>query len=237
MGRLSYVFPVAVLGWLLVTPSAHAQVYSWRDAGGTLVLSDRPAATPVATFAVLKTTAVRITRQVTSPGRNRYDRLIDEHASRHGVRPELVRAVIQVESAFDPKVRSPKGAMGLMQLMPETATGLGVRDPYDPTENIGAGVAYLRQLLTRYQEDETLALAAYNAGPGAVDRHGQQVPPYAETRDYVKRVRTATVLHTSVGARPRSLIYRSYETANGRTIPRLSNVRPRGVSYEVVGGR
>jgi soluble lytic murein transglycosylase-like protein len=237
MRRLAHIIPVAMLGWIVAVPSAQAQIYAWRTPQGTLVLSDRPAAPSVATFAVPQADAIRTTRRVAPTGRNRYDRLIDEHAARHRVRPELVRAVIQVESAYDPKARSPRGAMGLMQLMPGTAAELQVNDPFDPSENIRGGVAYLRQLLTRYEEDETLALAAYNAGPGAVDRHGQQIPPYAETRDYVQRVRTVTSLGASVGARPGSLIYRSYDTVNGRTVPRLSNVPPQGTSYEIVDGR
>ena len=110
------------------------------------------------------------------------------------MRPELVRAIIQVESAFNPRARSDKGAIGLMQLMPGTAADLQVRDPYDPSQNIRGGVEYLRQLLDRYDDNEELALAAYNAGPEAVARHGNQVPPFRETRNYLDRVRASTTV-------------------------------------------
>jgi soluble lytic murein transglycosylase-like protein len=114
--------------------------------------------------------------------------LIAEHARQNGVRVDLVRAVIQVESAFNQYARSPKGAVGLMQLMPGTMKLYGVVNPYDAAENIRAGVAYLRGLLDRYENNEELALAAYNAGPTAVDRYGQNVPPYRETQQYVTKV-------------------------------------------------
>ena len=111
--------------------------------------------------------------------------VIEEAAGVWGVAPDLVRAVIEVESAFEPRAVSAKGAMGLMQLMPATARQYGVADPFDPRANIDAGTQHLRTLLDRY--DVSLALAAYNAGAGAVDRFGG-VPPYRETKDYVRRV-------------------------------------------------
>jgi soluble lytic murein transglycosylase-like protein len=108
-------------------------------------------------------------------------------ARRHGVDPELVLAVVAVESAFQPKAVSPKGAQGLMQLMPRTASSLGVDDAFDPAANLDGGTRYLGSLLTLYGGDLQRALAAYNAGAGAVARHGG-VPPYRETRDYVRKV-------------------------------------------------
>ncbi len=111
--------------------------------------------------------------------------MIDRAAREHGVDPRLVRAVIQAESGYDVKARSPKGAMGLMQLMPATALEYRLTDPYDPEANIDAGTRHLRTLLERYPMRE--ALAAYNAGEAAVERFGG-VPPYAETRTYVSRV-------------------------------------------------
>jgi soluble lytic murein transglycosylase-like protein len=108
-------------------------------------------------------------------------------ARRHGIDPELVLAVVGVESAFQPEAVSPKGAQGLMQLMPQTAASLGVRDALDPAENLDAGVRHLGSLLTLYGGDVTRALAAYNAGQGAVARHGG-VPPFRETRAYVRKV-------------------------------------------------
>jgi transglycosylase-like protein with SLT domain len=116
-----------------------------------------------------------------------YSNLIRETAARYDVAPELVASVIRVESNFEPRAVSPKGARGLMQLMPRTAAMLGVRDSFDVRQNIEGGVRHLRDLLDLYQSNISLALAAYNAGAQAVARYGG-VPPYAETQAYVTRV-------------------------------------------------
>ena len=116
-----------------------------------------------------------------------FDHHIDAATRIHQVSPDLVKAVIAAESNFDPEAVSHKGAQGLMQLMPGTAALMGVRDPFDPEQNIAGGVGYLRNCLDRFQHNVPLAVAAYNAGPAAVDRYGG-IPPYRETRDYVRRV-------------------------------------------------
>jgi len=115
-------------------------------------------------------------------------RLVEKMAARAGLDPRLVLAVIAAESAFDVNAVSPKKAMGLMQLMPETADRYGVRNPFEPEQNIRGGTTYLRWLLQRFSGDLTLTLAAYNAGEGAVDRYGG-VPPFAETIEYVRRIK------------------------------------------------
>lgn len=116
-----------------------------------------------------------------------FDGLIRQIALSEGVDPQLIRGIVQVESQFNPGARSSKGAMGLMQLMPETATLMGIRDPWDPQENITAGTRYFSSLMRRYGGDIAKALAAYNAGPGALDSYNG-IPPYQETREYVKNV-------------------------------------------------
>ena len=118
---------------------------------------------------------------------HRYAAEIREISREYGVSPGLVEAVVRTESGFDAMAVSPKGAGGLMQLMPRTASALGVLDRFDPRENIRGGVRHLRYLLERYHGSVTLAVAAYNAGEGAVDAY-RGVPPYPETRDYVQRV-------------------------------------------------
>ncbi|MBV9719113.1 MAG: lytic transglycosylase domain-containing protein [Candidatus Eremiobacteraeota bacterium] len=116
--------------------------------------------------------------------------LVSGASQANGVPAGLIRAVLMAESAGNPSALSGAGAQGLMQLMPGTAAGCGIANPFDPTQNVQCGTGYLRSLLHRYHENVTLAVAAYNAGPGAVDRyHG--VPPYPETRAYVVRVLSA----------------------------------------------
>ncbi|HVS01135.1 MAG TPA: lytic transglycosylase domain-containing protein, partial [Thermoanaerobaculia bacterium] len=114
-------------------------------------------------------------------------RSIADQARHHALEPRLVQAVIQVESGFDPRAVSSKGAMGLMQLMPDTARLLRVSDPFDPEQNIRGGTLYLRQMIDSFQGRLELGLAAYNAGPNAVRRYAG-IPPYDETRNYVQRV-------------------------------------------------
>src|SRR5690242_18230237 len=120
MATLRYSL-LALASLFLLPVSASAQIYAWRDTNGTLVLSDRKLSDGAMTYAVSEATSMRVTTPATSGQVQRFDGLVVEHAARHAIRPELVRAVIQVESGFNPLARSPKGAMGLMQLMPATA--------------------------------------------------------------------------------------------------------------------
>jgi len=218
----------------LATPiDAGAQIYAWRDVNGTLVLSDRKLNDGAMTYVVPEAPDIRATTPMTNATvREQFEPLIREHATRQALRVELVRAVIQVESGYNPSARSPKGAMGLMQLMPATARQLGVRNAYDPAENIRGGCAYLRQLLDRYQGNEELALAAYNAGSNAVDRHGNAVPPYQETRDYVRKVSRLTDVQRA--ALRQRIIYKTFEIVDGRAIPRYSSRKPATGTYEIV---
>jgi soluble lytic murein transglycosylase len=160
---------------LSVALPALAQIKVSHTPEGTLVLTSLPSA---------RVNAAPRTSRRASP---ELLGTIERQAKLNRLEPALVLAVIAAESAFDPLARSVKGALGLMQLMPETARELGVADPFDPDANVAGGTRYLRRMLDRFGGDFTLALAAYNAGPSAVDRHGG-VPPYPETRSYVERV-------------------------------------------------
>ena len=138
--------------------------------------------------------------------RNRhFDKHINEAAAKHGVDVDLVRAIIQVESGFDHRARSHRGAKGLMQLMPGTGRDMGARNLFDPKQNIFAGVRYLRFLLDAFQGNVTLAAAAYNAGPTVVKRYGG-VPPYEETQNYVEKVHSLLGLPHGGPALPQSVV-------------------------------
>ena len=162
-------------------------VWLSRRSGGEIALPAGPVRgyVPDEVIEEVETAVAKAVGSAAGPAELR--RLAEDAARRHGLDPGLVMAVAGVESAFQPRAVSPKGAQGLMQLMPGTARDLGVSDPFDPAANLDGGTRYLRDLLAKYDGDLPKALAAYNAGPGAVARH-QGIPPYKETRDYVQRV-------------------------------------------------
>lgn len=162
---------------------AVADIFVYKDAQGVLHFTNVP------NHAGFRLTMPewdgRASRKPAAPGN--YEKIIRTAADRYGVDPDLIRAVIKVESDFDSRARSHKGAQGLMQLMPETARLHNVGDVYDPAENVDGGVRHLKLLFDHFRGDLSRALAAYNAGVSAVERYGG-VPPYSETREYVRRV-------------------------------------------------
>src|SRR5262245_42433748 len=173
------LFPFVALFW---AASASADVYLYKDKQGVLNFTNVP--NHAGYRRVLKESNGQLTSASIANG---YEELIRSASGRHNVDADLIRAVIKAESDFNSSARSHKGAMGLMQLMPETARLHNVADAYDPGDNVEGGVRHLKMLLERYQGDVELSLAAYNAGSSAVEKHGG-IPPFAETREYVRRV-------------------------------------------------
>lgn len=185
--------PVAASAGLLaltLAAPARADIYKFVDAAGRVHLTDRP---PHAGYRlVMRTrrsaTPARIDYRALERNRRRFAPLITANARRQRLPAALLYAMVHVESAYDPQAVSRAGAIGLMQLMPDTARRYGVRNPRDPRANLYAGARHLRELLVRFDNDLVLALAAYNAGERAVRKAGYRVPPFPETRHYVRRV-------------------------------------------------
>jgi soluble lytic murein transglycosylase-like protein len=177
---------VVALAGLMGVSAAHADTYRMVDGSGIVHLTNAPADPRYRGLPASSGSATGWLR-MTDTSRSLYASEIREISGRHGVDPVLVESVIRAESAFNPTAVSRAGARGLMQLMPKTALALGVRDSFNPRENIEGGVRHLRYLLDRYPGTVALAVAAYNAGEGAVDSY-RGIPPYAETQQYVQRV-------------------------------------------------
>ncbi len=169
-------YSIFCLVYLLGFP-AYADVFEFKSDGS--VVSHIARSKPYA--------SVVYTPKMPMKAKAKFQVYIDDAAKKHGVETKLIEAVILAESSFNPQATSHKGAMGLMQLMPATAKGLGVEDAYDPAQNIEGGTKYLKQLLATYKNDTRLALAAYNAGEAAVAKYGG-VPPYKETQNYVRKI-------------------------------------------------
>lgn len=170
-GLLPFLWPVGL----------QAEIYQYVSPNGTISLTNVPS------DARYRKIDVESARFHAALSERELEPLIKRHSFQQQLHPALIRAVIKAESNFDPRAVSRAGAIGLMQLMPQTAVRLEVRDMFDPDENVGGGTKYLRQLLDRFHGNLPLALAAYNAGENIVDRY-QSLPPIDETRQYVRKV-------------------------------------------------
>lgn len=180
------------IGLTCMVSSVEADIYKYVDARGRVYYADKPK--HAGYRLIIRTTRHRTAEaRAFRPGatlskrRARYAELIARTAQKYQLDPQLLHAVIRAESAYNPRAVSPKGAVGLMQLLPETARRYGIADLHDPKANLEAGARYLKDLLKQFG-DVKLAVAAYNAGEAAVQKYGNRVPPYRETRRYVARV-------------------------------------------------
>jgi soluble lytic murein transglycosylase-like protein len=182
--KKSIIYIIFAIMAVFPATGAFADIYRYVDANGVMHFTNAPTSSSGDYKLFL--------RERTRPDASwyyneKYDDLISEASKRHGVSFPLLKAIIKAESDFDPQAVSKKGAMGLMQIMPQNFKLLGLDDPFDPTQNINAGARYFKQLYDRFGGKLALSLAAYNAGPSVVD-HYQTIPPYEETEEYVRRV-------------------------------------------------
>jgi soluble lytic murein transglycosylase-like protein len=183
-----------VLGLFMLSPAgtAHADIYKYVDKYGRVTLTDKPKSSDykrlVKTWKGWEEAKSSIALKDFFKNKEIHTATIDSYAERYGLPAPLLHAVITAESAYDANAISRAGAVGLMQLMPETARRYGVANRRNPSANIEGGTRYLRDLLVMFNNDLSLALAAYNAGENAVKRAGNVIPPYPETRNYVKKV-------------------------------------------------
>lgn len=174
---------------MLVSSLLYADVYKYLDESGRIHLTDQPMPKPYQLLKIFRAPKAQSDKWLAFKNRKaRYTPLIDRAAEANGLEPALIHAVVRAESAYQEDAISRAGAIGLMQLMPQTAEILGVDDPFDPVQNVHGGSLYLRILLARFDDDLRLALAAYNAGENAVIKYGYQIPPYDETQRYVVKV-------------------------------------------------
>lgn len=182
---------LVLCGVLLMQP-ATAEIYKYTDAQGRTYFTDRPMKGNYQLKDVIGLPKRRsYDAGQTRRNRRRFSPMIAEVARDVALQPELLHAVVQVESSYDPRAVSRAGAAGLMQLMPATARRYGVSDRWDPKQNLDGGARYLRDLLKLFRSDLKLALAAYNAGENAVKKYGNRIPPFPETRRYVQKVLSA----------------------------------------------
>ena len=189
--RTARLILLGLLLGLLAAPAA-ADIYRYVDKYGRVILTDQPKNDDykllVRTWKGWEEAKSRVSYQDFHENRERHTPAIDDIARRYGLPVPLLHAVITAESAYDANAISRAGAVGLMQLMPETARRYGVVNRRNPADNLDAGARYLRDLLVMFDNNLSLALAAYNAGENAVKRYGNQVPPFAETQRYVQKV-------------------------------------------------
>ena len=187
-GRGIKIFKLAVFGILFIllaaVSSVHADIYMYIDEDGVMHFTNAPTSNEYDYKVYIKEKAA-ISRNFHST--NKYDHFISDAAEQTGVDSRLLKAMIKAESDFDPRAVSRKGAMGLMQIMPENFKMLNLENPFDPWQNIRAGAQYFQKMYERFNGKLALSLAAYNAGPTAVDRY-KRIPPYQETEEYVRRV-------------------------------------------------
>lgn len=189
--HLKYLFALIlsfILGATAFAPDhVRAEIYSYTDENGVRHFSNAPTSSRYR-YAGPETT-LHASFYYPSGRINAFDEIIREASLYHGMQFELIKAMIHAESNFSPNAISRAGAIGLMQIMPANLTEFGIRDPYDPRENIMGGTRYLKSLMKKYNSNLSLTLAAYNAGPGAVDKY-KKIPPYPETENYVEKVLT-----------------------------------------------
>jgi soluble lytic murein transglycosylase-like protein len=180
-----FIAALAAAGMIAIAGTAYADIYKFMDEDGVLHLTNKPLDHKAKYVLVLREKRVLFQSNIDI---QKYDDLIKKAAAKHRLDPALIKAIIKAESNFNHQAVSKKGAQGLMQLMPSTASSLDVDDCFEPEKNIEGGAKYLRYLLSTYKGDIKLALAAYNAGEKAVAKYNYRVPPYRETQDYVARV-------------------------------------------------